>query len=283
MMLRTTVRDCLYLNWALPADGLPKPPAPLRYQCHSWQGRDFVFASALLFHQEAVHLTSLPLLRFRYPQLTLRVCVLDEEGVPAVLFRRMLIPAWVIAPVWLVTQQPVSWGRLEFPHPSRGGDGPWHWRAERGGALEVEARLGSPMVGEGPLLGGWEQVVRYFEERPRGYAEGPGALHRIEARQPQAAPPWPLRAEVAGNGMLPRLFSLAAREPWPALHSAWLCPEMSTVFDLGIVPKVAASTATVPHPEPAAGRVVSPAWRSEALRPGDRREIPAPERRRVAC
>src|SRR4051794_15661183 len=68
-MLRTTVRDCLYLNWALPAEALPVPPKPLRYQIHSWQGRDWVFASALLFHQDSLHFTALPRLRLGYPQL----------------------------------------------------------------------------------------------------------------------------------------------------------------------------------------------------------------------
>ena len=66
-MLRTTVRDCLYLNWALPAEALPPPPEPLRYQRHSWQGRDWVFASALLFHQDSLHLVALPSLRRAWP------------------------------------------------------------------------------------------------------------------------------------------------------------------------------------------------------------------------
>ena len=95
-MLQTTVRDCLYLNWALPAESLPEPPAPLRYQLHLWQGRYWVFASALLFHQDALHLTALPRLRFGYPQLNVRLYMLDEDGVPSVLFRRMLMPAWVV-------------------------------------------------------------------------------------------------------------------------------------------------------------------------------------------
>ena len=55
-MLRTTVRDCLYLNWAFPAEALPPPPAPLRYQRHVWQGREHVFASAL--HTQGPPLTA---------------------------------------------------------------------------------------------------------------------------------------------------------------------------------------------------------------------------------
>jgi hypothetical protein len=139
----------------------------------------------------------------------------------------------------------------------------------------VRARLDSPAVGEGPRLGGWDQVVRYFEERPHGYAEATGTLQRVEAHHPEAAV-WPLRAEIHGNGLLPRLFNLRPGEPWPALHSAWLCPEMPFVFDLGLVPK--APAVTVARPEPAAGRVITPVFRS-----ANPSEVPAPERRRMAC
>src|SRR4029079_191795 len=73
MMLRTLVRDCLFLNWALPASALPEPASPLRYQLHSWQGEDWVFASAVLFHQEGLHFEGLPLPRLSYPQFNLRL------------------------------------------------------------------------------------------------------------------------------------------------------------------------------------------------------------------
>jgi hypothetical protein len=276
MMLRTTVRDCLFLNWALPADALPEPPAPLRYQLHTWQGRDHVFASALLFHQDAVHLEALPLLKVCYPQLNLRLYVLDGEGMPSVLFRRMLMPGWVAPGVRLITHQPASGARLDFPRPSRGpGDGPWLWRARSQGWFEVRAWTDSPLVGEGPRLGSWDQAVRYFQERPRGYAQDGGVLHRIEVRHPPAAV-WPLRAEVAGDGMLPRLFRVAPGAPWPRLHSAWLCPEIPYVFELGLVPKMAPAPAV---PQPAASRVASPVWRRSA----NSGEGSPPESRRVAC
>ncbi len=180
-MLRTTVRDCLYLNWAFPAESLPAPPAPLRYQLHSWQGRDHVFASALLFHQDSLHFTGLPRLKFRYPQLNVRVYVLDEEGVPSVLFRKMLMPAWVAPGVRLMTHQPASRARLSFPRPSRSvNGGPWLWRAQHKGHMEVKAWQDSPKVGEGPRLGSWDQAVRYFQDRPRGYALASDRLHRID-------------------------------------------------------------------------------------------------------
>lgn len=279
-MLRTTVRDCLYLNWALPAEALPAPPAPLRYQVHSWQGRSWVFASALLFHQDSLHFIALPGLRFGYPQLNLRLYVLDDEGVPSVLFRRMLMPGWVVPATRLITHQPASRARLSFPHPSKDPDGgPWRWRAERKGRLvEVRAWQSSPMLGEGPRLGTWEQAVRYFEERPRGYALASGVLRRIATEHPAVAV-WPLMAEVNGDGLLPRLLDLPPDVPFPGLHSAWLCPEIPFVFELGLVLRVPVAAPVLA--QPAAGRVVSFRWPSDNLpRSGSRGTA---ERRRGSC
>jgi hypothetical protein len=294
MMLEMMVRDCLFLNWALPADAVTAPVAPLRYQVHSWQGRDYVFASALLFHQDAVHLSALPILRFGYPQLNLRLYVLDGDGVPSVLFHRMLMPSWVVPGVRLITHQPASHARLRFPRPSQhAGDGPWLWRVQRGGSLEVRAWQDSPRIGEGPRIGTWEQTVRYFYERPRGYAVSGGALHKIEARHPDATN-WPLRVEMAGDDVLGRLFPMGSGgavgsrsnggDGWPGLHSAWLCPEIPFVFELGLTPKVRVAPGM---PQPAAGRVVSPVLVRKALRERVLRdpaaEGPPPERRRASC
>jgi hypothetical protein len=284
--LRTVVRDCLFLNWALPVDALPEPPAPLRYQRHTWQGRDHVFASALLFHHDAVRWSAFPLLRVGYPQLNVRLYVLDEDGVPAVLFQRELMPAWVAPGVRLVSHHPAASARLDFPRPSRetGADS-WQWRAERGGTLTVRAWVHSPTFGEGPRIGSWEETVRYFQDRPRGYAVHGGALHRVDASHPPVEAVWPLAAEVGGDALLRRLLPMAPTVPtvptapglpshstpavapqdghgaWPALHSSWLCPEMpfSIVFDL--VPKVHPVVQHLPHP--AAGRIGSPAFLGE--------------------
>lgn len=294
MKLRMTVRDCLYLNWALPAEILPEPPAPLRYQLHSWEGCDWVFASALLFHQDAVRLAALPLIRVGYPQFNLRFYVLDAQGTPSVLFRRMLMPGWVAPGVRLVSHQPAFAARLDFPRPTvDGGDGPWRWRVEHAGTFEVRAwRDGSavPAVDAGPRLGSWNDTVSYFQLRLRGYAENSGgALRRIDVRRPAAtACAWPLRAELAGEELLPGLFRLPeAGFPWPALHSAWLCPEVPFAFELAPAPKEVA----VPQgmPQPAAGRVAG-AWRAKAavFRSGRFGEAPdeadaAREGRRASC
>jgi Uncharacterized conserved protein (COG2071) len=293
MKLRTVVRDCLFLNWALPAEALPEPPAPLRYQRHAWQGRDHVFASALLFHHDAVRWSALPLLRVGYPQLNVRLYVLDEDGVPSVLFQRELMPAWVAPGVRLVSHHPAASARLDFPRPSReAGAGSWSWRAERGGTLTVRAWVHSPVVGEGPRIGSWDETVRYFQERPRGYAVHGGALHRVEASHPPVEAVWPLAAEVvSGDSLLRRLLPLAplaaglpgpphASHPsqqatpavpldghghLPALHSSWLCPEMPFSFVFDLVPRVHPVVQHLPHP--AAGRISSPALLGEPPRP----------------
>jgi len=293
MKLRMTVRDCLYLNWALPVEALPEPPAPLRYQVHTWDGSDWVFASALLFHQDAVRLAALPVLRVGYPQFNLRFYVLDREGTPSVLFRRMLMPGWVAPGVRLVSHQPACAARLDFPRPTAdAGDGPWLWKVECGGTLEVRAWRDMSAVsagsagggtGDGPRLGSWDDTVRYFQVRLRGYAENSGGqLRRIDVRRSTASVCWPLRAEIAGAERLPDLFRLPAGGfPWPPLHSAWLCPEVPFAFELGLAPK----EVTVAHgmPQPAAGRVAG-AWRTKAaLRERHVEEEAEPEARRASC
>jgi Uncharacterized conserved protein (COG2071) len=285
MKLRTVVRDCLFLNWALPVEGLPEPPASLRYQRHAWQGRDHVFASALLFHHDAVRWSAFPLLRVGYPQLNVRLYVLDDDGVPSVLFQRELMPAWVAPGVRLVSHHPAASARLDFPRPSReAGAGSWSWRAERGGTLTVRAWVHSPAIGEGPRIGSWDETVRYFQERPRGYAVHDGALHRVEASHPPVEAVWPLAAEVVGgDSLLRRLLPLApgnhSHPPLqatpampqdghghlPALHSSWLCPEMPFSFVFDLVPRVHPVVQHLPHP--AAGRISSPALLVEPPRP----------------
>jgi hypothetical protein len=148
----------------------------------------------------------------------------------------------------------------------------------------VHAWVNSPQIGEGPRIGSWEETVRYFQDRPRGYAEHEGALHRVNASHPPADAVWPLAAEVEGGGaLLRRLLPLLPEGPlgipaggvggWPAasdsghgpaLHSSWLCPEMpfSIVFDL--LPRVHHVVNGLPHP--AAGRVSTHALRTRAAR-----------------
>ncbi len=266
MILESRVRDCLYLNWAVPVSALPEPLFPLRYQTRTWQGEDYTFVSALLFQQAGLHLSNLPLLRLSHPQCNLRLAVLDGDGIPSVLFRKMLLPSWMAPGVRLVTRQPAASAHLDFPRPSRQpGEGEWQWRVtsrRRGAALEVTARLASPAVaggsgggltGVGPCLGSWEETVEYFLERPRGYGEEDGTLHRIEASHParQEVAIWPLSAEVTEDDLLPALVPLANGNGWPPLHSCWLCPEIPFVFEMSAEPRPVAAPVV---PQAAASR-----------------------------
>jgi hypothetical protein len=194
------------------------------------------------------------------------------------------MPAWVVPGMRLVTHQPASWARLSFPRPSKelDGGGPWTWRVERKGVLQVRASEASPMLGEGPRLGSWDQAVRYFQDRPRGYALVSGVLQKIATEHPPVAV-WPLKAEVEGADLLLRWLDLPAGTPLPALHSAWLCPEIPFVFELGLVLRVPVPVAATPAlAQPAAGRVVTFRWPSPDLhKPGGRGA--AARRRRASC
>lgn len=241
MALRTTVRDCLYLNWAVPSPALPPLPEPLRHELHPADDREWGFASALLFFHDRLRFQSLPFVRLSYPQVNLRLNVLDGDGVPAVYFRRMLVPFWVVAPARLVGGVPARSADLELARPSRDPEvGEWTWRVGRpghGGRLVVHARRGAPRPGAGPELGSWDDTVRFFRDRGRGYHRGPLGqtdLQRIDTRQPRE-PVWPLQVEVEGVELVARSLGLATdgcrREPVLQLHSSWLSPEMPLLFE----------------------------------------------------
>src|SRR6187401_35517 len=102
MRLRSRIHECLCLNWAVPATDLPAPPESLTYELHPFDGTDYVLVSALLFRHQEVRLETMPLLRLSFPQLNLRLYVVDPEGVPAVLFAAILVPAWVVPGAFLV-------------------------------------------------------------------------------------------------------------------------------------------------------------------------------------
>ena len=249
MKMRSLVIDALYLNWALPARSLSPAPPPLRYQEVEREGEPYVFASALLFRNRGVHFHGAPFLRLSYPQLNVRLYVVDGDGVPSVLFLDMMLPRWVKPAVALAARHPVSTARFDFPEPSLDPDGDaWRWAVEQGKRLEVVARRGSGLTGAGPALGSWQETVRFFRERPRGYVESGGRLHRIETEHPRV-PVWPLAAEVTDASLLAELLPLDGAAGGPPLHSAWLCPEIPFVFDLQIVPKVQLEAAM---PTPAA-------------------------------
>lgn len=233
MQLTTVVRDCLFLNWALPAEALPAPPAPLRLDTIPWEGRDYAFVSALLFRQRGLKLAALPVLRASYPQFNLRVNTVSESAMPSVLFHAMLVPSWVVPGARWIARQPAAAANLRYPSSISGeSDEGWRWEVARGGQrLVVSARPSSPSLASGPSVGNWESTVTYFRVRPLGFAVNHGRLRAIQTTHPRVAV-WPVRAEVETFDLLRRLLPLPAGQSWPALHSAWLCPEIPFCFEL---------------------------------------------------
>ncbi len=229
MEVQTLLRDCLYLNWALPAEAAPDLPAELRYQTHEEGGRRFVFASAVLFRQQGLHFSALPLVKLSHPQANFRLYVEDEDGVPSVFFLRMLMPAWMLPAVWF-GRQPAAPARFRFPDHVGGDERSWKWTVEAGEVLEVEARLGAGMVGEGPRFSSWEASVTYFRHRLRGYHLAGKQLRRFEAHHPRTEV-LPVTAQVHQAGLVRRELGVTLL---PALHSAILCSELAITFELAL-------------------------------------------------
>lgn len=248
MTFRTVVRDCLYLNWALPQELLPALDAALRYDTVSWQGRSWVFASAALFRLEGLRLRSLPLPRISYPQFTLRLCVVDADGVPSFLLQSVLIPAWALPGLrWVARQRALS-GSFLYPRPGSAAAGEARrWRVRRRHLLALEARPASPRAGAGPDLGSWQETVAYFDRRRLGYYAGRGGLGRVESERARC-PAVPVQAEIQTDRLLLDCLGAAPGEAWPALHSAWLCAEQTFRFELGTV-----RDRTLPRHVPAPG------------------------------
>ena len=229
MRLESRIRQCLYLNWALPAESLPPPPDPLRYEIHEDGGSRFVFLSALLFRQHRSHLPAFPFVRLSFPQLNLRAYVLDGDSVPSVYFLSIFVPSWAVLPVQLVSGQPASTAR--FQYPERSSTGPWEWKIRHRGGLHCRAEISSPRMAERPDLGGWEATVHSFRHRNRGYVLVGDELRRIQTEQP-VVDVIPVRAEIYETDLL---HHAAAADDWPGLHSAFLCPEIALRVEVGTV------------------------------------------------
>jgi len=246
MIFRTAVRDCLYLNWALPATSLQPLAPPLTYDIRGSADGDRVFVSAALFRLEGLHLRTVPLLKLSHPQFSLRLCVRDADGLPAVLLKSVIIPAWAVPGARLVARQPARWGRLVYPLDAAGGRGALRWEVRSGERLAFEVEPGAASAGEGPNLGSWEQTVSYFLRRRRGYFYSAGRLRVFEAT-PAETDAVPVRVQIECADLLPECVEVAGLEAWPAPHSAWLCPRQSFVFEVGPVPERALGR-SVPAP-----------------------------------
>lgn len=252
MQLRTEARDCLYLNWAVPRAALPAPPSPLRYELHRGADGDLVFVSALLFRLTGLRPASLPGLALSYPQLSLRLYVLDDEDVASVLYRRQMVPLWVVPISRFLGRQPAHPGQFSYPRPSAEPESEaWSWslRAYGPGAgeLQVEARLGTPPAAV-PDLGPWQRTVDYFRRRPRGYVSWDGKLKAIARDHPRVAV-WPLEAELGRHDLLRTAFPGVDPATWQRPHSAWICPDIPIQFEVGrveLLPMPRRAVAAVP-------------------------------------
>jgi hypothetical protein len=247
MLLRTTVQDCLYVNWAVPCERLPELPDGLRYERHGCGEERLGFVSVLLFRQQGLRPAAMPWARLSYPQLNLRTYVIDDDGVPSVHFGALVVPGWVVPLARAAGQPELERGRLAYPRPSidRGAKS-WTWRADARGELAVTARQSEPRLGPGPDLGSWERTCDHIRRRDRGYVEVGGKLRRLETSH-SATAVWPMAVEVASDALLRHHLGWT-RGDWPDVHSAWLCPEIPLSFELA-----GAERATLPSRLPAPG------------------------------
>lgn len=231
MILQTTVKDCLFLNWALPLGELPPAPEPLRYQVHSWEGERYVFANALLFRQERMRAVGLPFVRFSYPQFGLRLCTLDEGG-PSSLFMTIVVSSWMFPAVRIVAGLPATQGYLNYPSLDAAANGEgFRWTVRRRRRLALTAVPGEQAIGHGPPLGDWKSTIGYFWHRPRGYVITPHGLDEIAATQ-RPADVSPMKVDLHDTGLLQRALPIGDGAAWGRLHSAWLCPSIRFVFEL---------------------------------------------------
>lgn len=246
MILRSHVCDCLVLNGVVPQASLPPPPAPLRYEVHPSGGVDWVFVSSLLFRHVGVNSPRAPWLRLSHPQMNVRLYVLDEDGVPSVLFRRMFVPYWAAPALRFVVGTVARGAMLSLPSTSLVDEACWRVRGD--GRLVVTTRLGSVPDGAGPRLGSFERTVEILQDRPRGYALGARGLHRLGASHPRVNAV-PVAAELRDASLFERLFPGGA----PSLHSSWIAPETPFEFEFHPLTRESLPTAL---PQPAASRGV---------------------------
>lgn len=221
MVVETVLADALYVNWAVPRERLPSPPSPLRLDCVVDGDETLAFVTLVLFRQRGVHFTRLPWMRLEFPQCNLRLPAHDADRVASIWLLRQLVPAWVVPLGRWVARQPVSAAILS---DRRGADGPadQRWEVLAGRPLVVSSRPAAVAAAR-PSLGGWESLVAFFRERPRGYLETASGLLRIEAAFDHAAGiPCAVAVERA-DWLLERLPGVPP-ELWAAPHSAFVIP-----------------------------------------------------------
>ena len=243
MAFETLLADALYVNWAVPREQLPAPPSPLTLETVVEGDATLGFVTLVLFRQRGVHLSRLPWLRVEFPQCNLRLPVRDSDRVASIWMLRQLVPAWVVPLGRLVARQRVSAAILR---DRRGGTvGEQRWEIAAGRPLVLASRPAAAAV-SGPALGGWESLVTFFRERPRGYLDATGGVRRIEASFDHAAG-IPCRVEVERADWLEARLPDVAAGTWSAPHSAFVVPATRLVLQRSRVAAMAVD-ARVPIP-----------------------------------
>lgn len=235
MNLETGVRDCLCLNWALPVESLGAPPAPLRWDLETLEGRDWVLASALLYRVERVRVESMALPRLAHPQFALRLCAVDGDQIACHLVQCVMTTPWALPGVRWLGRQPASLASFNYPAAGEtpGPEG-LRWEVRRKVALALRAAASAPVRGCGPDLGGFDPTVAYFHRRRRSYFPTADGLRRVEI-EPRASTAVPVTVELESRELLAACLKLPDAD-WPALHSAWFWPEVAFLFAWEVAP-----------------------------------------------
>lgn len=244
MLFSTVLEDALYLSWAVPFEAVPSPPAPLRLERFPGPEGDRALITLVLFRQAGIRAEALGWPRLSYPQVNLRLAVLDEEAIASVLLLRELVPAWVVPIARTAGGQPASAALFGFPAPAPAGLlEPRTWSFAAGTRFEVRAQAGAPPAGGAVSF---PSAVGRVRDRPRAYLPAGGRLRRIE-REHAPAEAVPAAAEVVRSEWLSARLPGVDPGCWSQLWSAFLVPTARLRFELE-EPRAAALPAQVPAP-----------------------------------
>jgi hypothetical protein len=240
---RSTVRDCLYVNWAVPEAALPRLPTTLRYETRGCGEGECAFVSAVAFRQHDLRLAGLPLPSFGYPQWNLRAYVRDAEDAPSVYFFRMIVPAWVVPGARIVGGQPVRPGKLAFPRrfdPTN--EAGSNWRVEvQHRTFHVRVAPDEPRAVPGFVS--WDLMAQFFRERTRGYVRTLTGLNRIGA-QAARTPTLALKTLELDGDLCGSILDGELGTPL----SAFLAPSTEFVLALARLPVLAMAPDPIPSP-----------------------------------
>lgn len=239
MDFETALADALFVNWAVAPGALPEPPLPLTLDRTLVDGESWAFVTLVLFRQRGLHAAALPWPRLSFPQCNLRLPVRDGEGVASVWLLRELVPAWVVPLARGLGRQPAS--AAIFGGGDSGARGR-RWSVFAGSSISLVARPSSPPIAV-PRLGGWQETVAFFRERPRAYVASGRRLRRVEAAHVRADAR-PVAVEVERDAWLAAQLPGVPRETWERPHSAFVLEAVR--LEVAVEREAAFSAGTAP-------------------------------------